>query len=334
MTCTTLEAAPGDAIVVGPPENITRFWLKRGHVEKVSRFAILTESSSFSEHFSSPNPIATFLRIPGSVESESFPVHHSFDWGLLMCAVKSKKCNKWVYGSEVWEDAPALLSRHEETLDYNQVGLINNNLWVIGGFAAGRTYSPTEYFSPEGQWVLGPNLSHPLNKFGVAPISDSQVLIVGGTMNGQYQMNIRVFDLVNGTWSTIDTHPERVALVACARHTLLNGKEVVICTGGKCQSSCGSPIDAFGITGVYDIYSGTWNLTPEWDLPIKCVRPRMRVSDGRLFIMGGEFEDGKNNRFLEFKEGETPVWHEIESLPTIGEIESVISIESSIWIPS
>ncbi|XP_059087612.1 uncharacterized protein LOC131884006 isoform X2 [Tigriopus californicus] len=335
MTCTTLETAPGDAIVVGPSKNTSQLWLKRGHVKRVSRVALLQNTSgSFLEYFSLPNPNATYLRIPDFTEIESFPIHHCFDWGLLICASKLRVCKKWIYGSEAWVDGPTMLNRHLETLDYNQVGMVNNNLWVIGGFAKGRAYSPTEYYSPEGQWVLGPNLSHPLNRFGVAPVSDWQVLIVGGIMNGITQSKIKLFDLVTGNWSDIDYHPHELILVACARHILLNGTSVVICTGGQCSYTCGGSVDNLKITGVYDIDAGIWNLTPEWDLPMKCARPRMRILEGRLFIMGGEFEDGKNNRVLEFREEETPVWQELESLPSTAEIESVISIESSIWVPN
>lgn len=184
--------------------------------------------------------------------------------------------------------------------------------------------------TPEGQWVLGPELPNPLGSFGVALISDWQVLIAGGARRGILQNDVRILDLVNGTWKTIAQYPVRLSKPACAGHVLLSKAAVVICVGGECRNgTCTSSTNALGTTGVYDINSGIWEFTPDWDLPVNCINPRMRLVNGRLLIVGGDFEDGQNNRILEFKEGETPVWQEIGTLPTVG--DALISVESPIW---
>lgn len=306
-------------------------------------------SFTFSEYFPSQFPNSTVLKPPNFLEFEAFPIHHAFDWGILMCAAETQICKKWIYGSESWEDAPSLLRRHEVFDDSNQLGLINNNFWVIGGFGQGNTKtalilhllksiilgrkdSHTEYLTPDGQWVLGPDLPHTLNMFGMAPISDSQVLIAGGSKSGAWGRSVRIYDLFYGTWVTVGSYPQILVNLGCAQHTLQNGKKVVLCTGGRCRPSmCNSSIDALGWTSVYDIDSGTWNLTPEWNLPVNCKKPRVRVLDDKLLIMGGIFEDGKDNRVLKFNENETPVWQELEPLPFIE--GHVISGEYAIWQP-
>lgn len=168
--------------------------------------------------------------------------------------------------------------------------------------------SYTEFLTPEGQWVLGPKLPKPLGAFGVAPISDWQVLIAGGALSTTTAKDVRKFDLMNGTGKTIAEYPVHIKNTACARHVLLSGTAVVICVGGECRNgTCESPSNALGYTGVYDINTGIWELTPDWDLPVNCVNPRMRVLDGRLLIMEG-------------------------TLPTVA--DAIISVESPIWFQS
>lgn len=114
--------------------------LKINEIISVSRLALLDASSAmFVEYFWPPVPNSAILNIPNfPYPSDRLTVHHTFDWGILMCDVSNQRCSNWLYGSEVWVNGPSLHKRHTKWFDQNPMLMINGNFWVIGGYDAGR----------------------------------------------------------------------------------------------------------------------------------------------------------------------------------------------------
>lgn len=166
--------------------------------------------------------------------------------------------------------------------------------------------------------------------FGIAPIDASHVLIAGGSAR-QWLTEVRKYDIILGNWTTVGHYPTETINVGCEKHNLLNGTAIVICVGGTVKNATHSEIPTT-YTGIYNIAEDSWAHISEWDLPSTCTRPNIQSVGGRLFIFGGFFANDQRELVLEFKEDSTPVWQELDPLPSRNLI--TIPYKVPVWYPN
>ena len=185
--------------------------------------------------------------------------------GGVQGGVISDDCSLYRIGSN--ELIPVPSATLPRALSFGAAVKIKKNIvWLLGGRAQGVPFTDTSLlFNPATEsWSEhgAPRLQEPFAFGCVVPLNDdhTKFLFVGGEPTSAFgYKKAMIYDWNKDSWrrSSDMTVARRSTTNMCFRHTLANGRNVVIVVGGR-----------FGVTGyinqteIFDIKLETWTLGP------------------------------------------------------------------------
>lgn len=167
-----------------------------------------------------------------------------------------------------WSLGPAL----PEALDHPVAAVLLGQLYVVGGFSAGRARA-TVYRFAQDHWDRVASLHHPRAAFALIPLGD-RLYAIGGRDTTMNSVAIsEVYDPALGTWSDLPALPAPRHHVAGFTY-----QEMACVAGGKFPYS--ARVDCLDPT------SRTWHRLS--DLPAATSGAGAVMLGGHLVVVGGE----------------------------------------------
>jgi hypothetical protein len=167
-----------------------------------------------------------------------------------------------------WSLGPPL----PEALDHPAAAVLLGQLYVAGGFAAGRARA-TVYRFAQDHWDRVASVRHPRAAFALIPLGDRLYAVGGRDTSMNSVPTPEVYDPALGTWTDLPALP-------AARHHVagFTYQDMACVAGGKFPYSV--RVDCF------DPASRTWHRLP--DLPAATSGAGAVMLGGHLVVVGGE----------------------------------------------
>ena len=192
---------------------------------------------------------------------------------------------------------PLLAGTLHENRMFSSSAVLNNSLWITGGFDGTSLSKTTEIFHLElGKSSPGPELPYPVYHHCVAKINDYQAIIIGGFFNLDPPY---LYDFQTDTWTVLPNLMQPRGMLGCATF-LDEGLPKVIVTGGTISGQ------VFSSTEILDIQSRTWNKGLELPQPI--YKHSMVTESNQVYIIGGETGQGFQSTIYQMMQRE---WREL-----------------------
>ena len=180
------------------------------------------------------------------------------------------------------KDQGTLLSGtlHENRM-FSASAVINDSLWITGGFDGSSLSKTTEMFHLAlGKSTPGPELPYPVYHHCVAKINDFQAMIIGGFYNLDPPY---LYDFQQEAWTVLPNLMQPRGMAGCATFEE-QGQVKVIVSGGTINGQ------VFSSTEILDVQSWTWRTGPE--LPQTLYKHSMVTQNNQVYVIGGETKQG------------------------------------------
>ncbi|MFC1628283.1 Kelch repeat-containing protein, partial [Gemmatimonadota bacterium] len=178
-------------------------------------------------------------------------------------------------------------------------GVVDGNLYVVGGITTVAVDVLEEYDSVTGNWATKTSMPT-VRRSMAAGVIDGKLYVVGGG-SGPATDVLEVYDPSTDSWSTKTPLPVARSMAAAG---VIDGKFYV--TGGATNSA------TVGALEVYDPSTDSW--TTRTSMPTARIEAASGVIDGKLYIVGGDYE-GTELATLEVYDPSTDSWTTKTSMP-------------------
>ena len=186
--------------------------------------------------------------------------------------------------------------------------LLDGKIYVAGGtHVAGLTYARMEVYNPlTNSWSTAAPLPMGRHHFGMAAL-DGKIYVAGGLPDWfRFTDTCFVYNPQTDSWTPIASLPYRLATHSMAA---LNGKLYVV--GGSDTPVGGGSMPMF----VYDPEFDSWSQS---DALLPTGREHLAVvaAEGKLFVIGGRYDQDHNLPTLEIYDPQTDSWTRGPDMPT------------------
>ena len=201
------------------------------------------------------------------------------------------------------------------------VSIVNNKLYVVGGFIA-VTNAPTDevhvYDLHTGRWSMASPLPSPRGGH-VAVVLNNKIHLFGGGNSRSTLADHSEYDPATDTWRDLAPLPRSEGSPAAVA---VDGKIYVI--GGRSGNS------DFGDVYIYDPATDTWSTGPS-------IEPRGTagavVYCGGIYLFGGESQAERKNLDSVLRlDLERNVWESVTTMPTARKFARAVLLMNAVYI--
>ena len=144
-------------------------------------------------------------------------------------------CHRFDRNSNSWKLHSSMRYRR----DSHASTVVNNALFITGGFDGSSRLATTEYIYANGTVQSGPNLPEARRGHCSVTLHDGKVMILGASYPSSLRRNVIIMDPADNSFSTGPSMSYKREHAACALFysPLHNGRPVVLAAGGSNQAT-------------------------------------------------------------------------------------------------
>ena len=148
---------------------------------------------------------------------------------------RTDSCHRFDRNANSWK----LISTMKYKRSWHASTVVNNALFITGGFDGSSRLATTEYIYANGTVQSGPNLPEARSGHCSVTLHDGKVMILGASYRSSLRRNVIIMDPADNSFGSGPSMSYKREHAACTlfHSPLHNGRPVVLAAGGRNQAT-------------------------------------------------------------------------------------------------